>query len=148
MKAVVSLAVLGLIPLLGAEAQFATVSAGLLVSKRVPDPIAELHAETPPFHDTRGWITLSWTDESARPTVITSVEHALLHVKGASTGLGVGVLWLEPDNYKPYPIIVSSNVVPVPIPRTSIIAIASTQPFQDFDWSVAMEVSVTLWFVR
>src|SRR6267378_581718 len=97
MKAVVSLAVLGLIPLLGAEAQFATVSAGLLVSKRVPDPIAELHAETPPVHDTRGWITLSWTDESARPTVITSVEHALLHITGASTGLGVGVLWLEPD---------------------------------------------------
>jgi hypothetical protein len=148
MKAVVSLAVLGLIPLLGAEAQFATVSAGLLVSKRVPDPIAELHAETPPVHDTRGWITLSWTDESARPTVITSVEHALLHIKGASTGLGVGVLWLEPDDYKPYPIIVSSNVVPVPIPRTSLIAIASTQPFQDFDWSVAIEVSVTLWFVR
>ena len=69
-------------------------------------------------------------------------------ISGASTGLGVGVLWLEPDDYKPYPIIVSSNVVPAPIPRTSLIAVASTQPFQDFDWSVAIEVSVTLWFVR
>ena len=148
MKAIVSLALVGLVPLLGAEAQFATVSAGLLVSKQVPDVIAELHAETPPFRATRGWITLSWTDESAKPTVITAVEHALVHVKDAGTGLGVGVLWLEPDNYKPYPIIVSSTVVPLPIPRTSFVAIASTQPFQKFDWSLALEVGVTLWFVR
>ena len=143
-----SLAVLGLAPLLAAEGQFATASAGMLVSKRVPDVIGELHAETPPVRATRGWITLSWTDESAKPTVITAVEHALLHVKGAGTGLGAGVLWLEPDNYKPYPIIVSSTVVPLPIPRISFVAIASTQPFQDFDWSLALEVGITLWFVR
>ncbi len=148
MKAMLSLAVLGLAPLLAAEGQFATASAGMLVSKRVPDVIGELHAETPPVRATRGWITLSWTDESAKPTVITAVEHALLHVKGAGTGLGAGVLWLEPDNYKPYPIIVSSTVVPLPIPRISFVAIASTQPFQDFDWSLALEVGITLWFVR
>ena len=148
MKAMLSLAVLGLAPLLAAEGQFATASAGMLVSKRVPDVIGELHAETPPFRSTRGWITLSWTDESAKPTVITAVEHALVHVKDAGTGLGVGVLWLEPDNYKPYPIIVSSTVVPLPIPRTCFVAIASTQPFQKFDWSLALEVGVTLWFVR
>ncbi len=148
MKAMLSLAVLGLAPLLRAEGQFATASAGMLVSKRVPDVIGELHAETPPVRATRGWITLSWTDESAKPTVITAVEHALLHVKGAGTGLGAGVLWLEPDNYKPYPIIVSSTVVPLPIPRISFVAIASTQPFQDFDWSLALEVGITLWFVR
>jgi hypothetical protein len=148
MKAMLSLAVLGFAPLLSAEGQFATASAGMLVSKRVPDVIGELHAETPPVHATRGWITLSWTDESAKPTVITAVEHALVHVKDAGTGLGVGVLWLEPDNYTPYPIIVSSTVVPLPIPRTSFVAIASTQPFQKFDWSLALEVGVTLWFVR
>jgi len=148
MKALLGLALLGLTPLLGAEAQFATASAGMLVSNRVPDVIVELHAETPPFGATRGWITLSWTDQSAKPTVITAVEHALLHVKGAGTGLGAGVLWLEPDNYKPYPIIVSSTVVPLPIPRTSFVAIASTQPFQDFGWSLALEVGITLWFVR
>src|SRR2546426_9962488 len=148
MKSMLSLGVLGLVPLLGAEAQFATVSAGALVSNQVPVAIAELHAETPPVRATRGWITLSWTDESAKPTVITAVEHALLHFKSASTGLGAGVLWLEPDNYKPYPIIVSSTVVPLPIPRTSFVAIASTQPFQDFEWSLALEVGVTLWFVR
>ena len=148
MKSMLSLAVLGLVPLLGAEAQFATVSAGALVSNQVPVAIAELHAETPPVRATRGWITLSWTDESAKPTVITAVEHALLHFKSAGTGLGVGVLWLEPDNYKPYPIIVSSTVVPLPIPRTSFVAIASTRPFQDFEWSLALEVGVTLWFVR
>ena len=148
MKSMLSLAVLGLVPLLGAEAQFATVSAGALVSNQVPVGIAELHAETPPVRATRGWITLSWTDESAKPTVITAVEHALLRFKTAGTGLGAGVLWLEPDNYKPYPIIVSTTVVPLPIPRTTFVAIASTQPFQGFEWSLALEVGVTLWFVR
>jgi len=136
------------VPLLGAQAQFASVSAGVLVSNQVPVAIAELHAETPPVRATRGWITLSWTDESAKPTVITAVEHALLRFKTAGTGLGAGVLWLEPDNYKPYPIIVSTTVVPLPIPRTTFVAIASTQPFQGFEWSLALEVGVTLWFVR
>src|SRR5207247_11031101 len=103
MKAIVSLALLGLVPLLGAEAQFATVSAGMLVSKRVPDVIAEQHAETPPFRATRGWITLSWTDDSAKPTVITAVEHALVQVKDAATGLGVGVLVRQPEHYNPAP---------------------------------------------
>ena len=143
-----SLAVLGLVPLLGAEAQFASVSAGALVTNQVPVAIAELHAETPPVRATRGWITLSWTDESAKPTVITAVEHALLRFKTAGTGLGAGVLWLEPDNYKPYAIIVSTTVVALPIPRTTFVAIASTQPFQGFEWSLALEVGVTLWFVR
>src|SRR6266446_6674326 len=36
MKAMLSLAVLGFAPLLAAEGQFATASAGMLVSKRVP----------------------------------------------------------------------------------------------------------------
>src|SRR2546422_3914894 len=86
MKSMLSLAVLGLVPLLGAEAQFATLSAGALVSNQVPVAIGELHAETPPVRATRGWITLSWTDESAKPTVITSVEHALLRSEERRVG--------------------------------------------------------------
>src|SRR5258706_14072208 len=109
MKAVVSLALLGLVPLFGAAAQFATVSAGLLVSKLVPDPIVELHAETPPFRATRGWITLSWTDESAKPTVITTVEHTLLHFQHADTGPGGGVHGIEPVRHRPYPIMLIST---------------------------------------
>src|SRR5437899_13058455 len=103
MKAMLSLAVLGLAPLLAAEGQFATASAGMLVSKRVPDAIVELHAETPPFRATRAWITLSWTDESAKPTVITAGEHALVQVKDAGKALGLGVRRREPDLYQPYP---------------------------------------------
>src|SRR2546427_12020573 len=114
MKSMLSLGVLGLVPLLGAEAQFATLSAGAVVSNQVPVAIGELHAETPPVRATRGWITLSWTDESAKPTVITAVEHALLHFKSATTGLGGGVLCLQPGNSKPYPVILSSRVVPLP----------------------------------
>jgi hypothetical protein len=130
------------------EAQFATVGAGVLLSNRSPRPVAELHAETPPVHRARAYATLSWTDESAKPTVITAAERPVWDVSSAFVGLGAGLLWLDVNEYRPYPILVSSTVVPLPIPRTSVVAIASTQPFQDFEWSVVLKVGVTVWFVR
>ena len=130
------------------KAQLATVGAGVLLSNRSPEPVAELHAETPPLYASRGYVTLSWTDKSAKPTVITAAERALLQTKVVMVGLGAGLLWLEGNDYRPYPIIVSSTVVPLPIPRTAVVAIGSTQPFQEFEWSVVLKVGVTLWFVR
>jgi hypothetical protein len=130
-----------------ADAQFATVGGGVLLADKFHEPVAELHAETPPLFASRAYLTLSWTDESASPTVITAAERNLLRGK-AIVGLGAGLLWLEPNDYKPYPILVSSTVVPLPIPRTAVVAIASTQPFQDFQWSVVLKVGVTFWFVR
>lgn len=128
--------------------QLATVGAGVLTSKRAPEPVAELHAATPPLFATRAYLTLSWTDESGKPTVITAAERSLLARKYALAGLGAGLLWLEGNDYRPYPIVVSSAVIPLPVPRTAFVAIASTQPFQEFEWSVVLKVGVTAWFVR
>ena len=131
-----------------ANAQLATIGAGVLLSTRRPEPVAELHAETPPVYASRGYVTLSWTDESAQPTVITAAERALMQRKAVMLGLGAGLLWLEGNDYRPYPIIVTSSILPLPIPRTAVVAIGSTQPFQDFEWSIVLKVGVTFWFVR
>jgi hypothetical protein len=131
-----------------AAAQFATVGAGLLISKRPSEPVAQLHAQTPPLLSARAYMTLSWTDESAKPTVITAAERPLLDTKTTVTGIGAGLLWLDVNDYRPYPIVVSSTGLPLPVPRTAVVAIASTQPFQDFEWSLVVKVAVTFWFVR
>ena len=130
------------------SAQLVTVGAGVLTSERAPEPVVELHVATPPFLATRAYLTLSWTDESGKPTVITAAERSLLRRKSVSVGLGAGLLWLEGNDYEPYPIVVSSTVIPLPVPRTAFVAIASTQPFQDFAWSVVLKIGVTAWFRR
>jgi hypothetical protein len=136
-----------MLPVTG-DAQLATVGAGVLTSKRAPEPVAELHAASPPILSSRAYVTLSWTDESGMPTVITAAERSIVRSKAALVGFGAGLLWLEGNDYRPYPIAVSSVVVPLPIPRTAVVAIASTQPFQDFEWSLVLKVGVTIWFVR
>lgn len=130
------------------RAQFATVGGGVLLSSRSPQPVAELHAETPPFLEIRAYGTLSWTDDSWAPTVITAAERQLVNTGVSMTGLGAGLLWLEGNDYRPYPILVSSTVIPLPIPRTAVVAIGSTQPFQDFEWSLVLKVGFTVWFRR
>ena len=131
-----------------AHAQFATVGGGALLSNRAPQPVFELHAESPPLLATRAYATLSWTDESGAPTIISAVERQVGTLGPAFAGLGPGLLWLEPNDYRPYPIVVSSTVLPLPIPRASLVAIGSTQPFQDFEWSLVLKVGVTFWFVK
>ena len=130
------------------HAQFATVGVGTLISDRPAEAVAELHAETPPFFDSRAYVTLSWTNDSEAPTVITAVERQMITTDQFLTNMGVGLLWLEFNDYRPFPMLLSSTVVRTPIPRTSFIAIASTQPFQDFEWSLVLKVGVTVWFVR
>lgn len=145
------LLVIALLSLLSAsdmQAQFATVGGGVLLSQRAPRPVAEVHGQTPPFSGARAYLTVSWTDQSTKPTVITAVERPVLNMGRAFTGIGAGLLWIEPNNYRPYPMLVSSTVVPLPIPRTSFVAIGSVLPFQDFDWSLVLKVGVTIWFVQ
>jgi hypothetical protein len=127
------------------QAQLATVGIGALLSNRPTEPVFELHVASPPFYRTRAYTTFSWTDDSSKPTLITAAERSLVTGR-ANIGLGAGLLWLEGNDYDPYPIIVSSAVVPLPIPRTSIVAIGSTQPFQDWDWSLVLKVGVLAWF--
>jgi hypothetical protein len=93
-------------------------------------------------------VTVSWTDESWKPTVITAGEGVVWSVDGATVRMGAGLLWLEVNEYRPYPILLSSTVVPLPIPRTSVVGIVSTQPFQNFEWSVVLKVGIAVWFVR
>lgn len=147
-RSVVLSGVLGVVLAMPCRAQFATVGAGALVSSRSPQPVAELHVESPPVQCARAYGTLSWTDDSARPTVISAAECAVWRAGPAFGGAGAGLLWLDVNDYRPYPILVSSTVFRLPLPRTSLIAIASTQPFQDFDWSLVLKVGVTVWFLR
>jgi hypothetical protein len=146
-----ALLVAGLLTVMGgtdAEAQFVTLGAGALLSRRSPQPVAEVHAETPPVAQARAYGTLSWTDDSSRPTVITAAERLVVNTGLTMTGLGAGLLWLDVNDYRPYPILVSSTVIPLPVPRTAVVAIASTQPFQDFEWSLVLKVGFTAWFRR
>ena len=68
------------------------------MTKRSTEPVAELHGETPPLAGARAYVTLSWTDESAKPTVISAAERPVVHVGRAFAGVGVGLLWLETND--------------------------------------------------
>ena len=146
-RTIVSVGALSTVLIATSEAQFATVGAGLLMSNRASQPVAELHAESPSLHDARGYATVSWTDDSWKPAVITAGERSW-PVERARVGLGAGLLWLPVPKYRPYPILVSTVVLPLPIPRASIVGIGSTQPFQDFEWSFVLKLGVAVWFVR
>ncbi len=147
-RTIVSVGAFSVVLAVTSEAQLATVGAGVLLSSRSPEPVAELHAETPPLLAARAYATLSWTDESTKPTVITAGERSVVNIGRTFVGLGAGLLWLDVNQYRPYPILVSSTVVRLPISRTSAVAIASAQPFQDFEWSLVLKLGVTVWFVR
>lgn len=125
-------------------AQLVTVGAGVLVSDRPTEPVAELHAAAPAVAGVRPYLTLSWTDESAKPTAIAAVERSILKTPVSSTGLGAGLLWLEVNDYRPYPMLVSSTVIPLPLPRTSMVAVGSTLPFENFEWSLVLKIGVAV----
>lgn len=145
-RAVTGAGLLWLAVVADARGQLATVGGGVLVSERPSETVAELHAETAPLWETRGYITLSWTQHSARPTGITAAERTVATVGQSMVRLGAGMLWLDANDYRPYPILVSSSIVPLPVPQTALIVIASTQPFQRLDWSLVFKVGVTVWF--
>lgn len=128
----------------GASAQQVTVGGGALLSDRPVQPVAELHASAPPLAGVRGYTTWSWTDESARPAVIAAAERSLVRTPISFTGLGAGVLCVDPNDYRPQPMVVSTTVVPLPVPRTAAVAIGSVLPFEDFDWSLVLKVGVSL----
>lgn len=148
MRGILGAGLMWLASVANVQAQFLTVGGGVLLSKRSPEPVAEVHAETPPVVGARAYLTLSWTEQSVRPTAITAAERPVVTMGPAMVGLGVGLLWLDFNDYRPYPIVVSSTVLPLPVPRTSMVAIASTQPLQDFAWSLVVKVGVTVWFLR
>lgn len=124
------------------------MGAGALVSDRPTELVAELHAAAPSSAGVRPYLTLSWTDESGRPTAITAAERSILETAISSTGLGAGLLWLDANDYRPYPMLVSSTVVPLPVPRTSMVAVGSTLPFERFEWSLVLKIGVAVLLPR
>lgn len=127
-----------------ASGQPVTVGAGTLLSDRPAQPVAEVHAAAPTLAGVRPYLTLSWTDESTRPTAITAAERTAFRTPVSSTGVGAGLLWLDAHDYRPRPMLVSSTVVPLPLPRTSAVAVGSTLPFHEFEWSLVLKVGVSL----
>lgn len=129
------------------QAQFVTIGSGILVSERPLRPIAELNVQTPTFLKSRAYLTLSWTDESFKPTIIAAIERSVLQIDEVSnTSIGVGLLLIEPKKYEPDLMFVTSTVVPISIPNTSLVLIGSTLPFEKFDWSVVLKVGWAFWF--
>jgi hypothetical protein len=147
-RATLSLAVLGLVVSLAAEAQRLSVGAGVLLSERPSEPTYNIHFDSPPVYKTRAELTLSWNDKSGKPTVITEAERSIIDSRLLVFDAGAGLLWLEVNDYRPYPILISTTVVPLPVSRAAIVAVASTQPFQDFEWSLVLKVGFSVWSKR
>ncbi len=132
-----------------AHAQFATLGGGMLVTERPLKGVAEINVQTPPFYNSRAYVTFSWTNESAKPTYIAAVERKIFGIdKVFATGLGAGMLMIEPRDYKPDFMLVSSTFVPLPIPRTALVVIGSVLPFEKFEWSLILKVGWAIWFVE
>jgi len=128
-----------------AEAQRLSVGAGVLLSDRPSEPTYNIHLDSPPLYKTRAELTLSWNGESGKPTVITEAERSLIDSRHLALDAGAGLLWLEFNDYHPYPILISTAVVPLPVPRTAIVAVGSTQPWQDWEWSLVLKASFMIW---
>jgi len=132
-----------------AGAQVGTLGAGALVTEANVNPVAEVYLGSPPVHQFRAYGIGSWTDDSWAPTLITAVERVVWPTDHSFTTLGAGLLWLEFNDYRPYPILTSTTVVPLPFaPSVSVVVVGSTQPFQDFEWTIVTKLAVTLFFVK
>jgi len=132
-----------------ADAQGGTVGAGALFTKSSVNPVGEAYLGAPPVHGFRAYGIGSWTDDSWAPTLVTAVERVVLPTPYSFTTLGAGLVWLEFNDYRPYPILTSTTVVPLPLKAPlSLVVVGSTQPFQDFEWTIVTKVAVTVFFVR
>jgi hypothetical protein len=132
-----------------AAAQVGTLGAGALITESDVKPVAELYLGAAPVRGFRAYGIGSWTEDSWRPTLITAVEREVIPTPYSFTTLGVGLVWLEFEDYQPYPILASTTVVPMPfLPSSSFVVVGSTQPFQDFQWTVVAKLAVTLFLKR
>lgn len=142
------LAIIGAACPTAGAAQRVFLGAGIVLGDFSSEPDFDLHIDSPPWHATRAELTLAWSDQSAKPTVITEVERSFIDTKALAVDVGAGLLWFDAHEYRPFPAIISTIVVPLPIPRTALVAIPDVQPFQDFEWALVLKVSLTLWSRR
>ena len=132
-----------------ASAQLGTLGAGALITESNVDGVAELYLGAPPVSGFRAYGIGSWTEDSWSPTFITAVEHEVLATSYSFTTLGAGLVWPEFKDYRGYPILTTTTVVPLPFaPSLSFVVVGSTQPFQDYQWTIVTKLAVTLFFSK
>ncbi len=115
----------------------------MLISERPAEPVLELHAETPPFGSARAYVTVSWTDESWNPTLITAAERPVLHVDEAFLGVGAGLLWLDANDYSPNPMLVRLSPTHARIEQTKRIPIGESFKFFSMKCAVNLSPNIT-----
>jgi len=147
-RTALSLAVLSTTLSPAAGAQRVSLGAGVVLSGRPSEPSFDIHIDSPPFSKIRAELTVAWNDKSSKPTVITEAERALVDTKWFAFDAGAGLLWLEANEYRPFPAIITTTVLPLPVPRAAMVGIASTQPFQNFEWSLVLKLSISIWSGR
>lgn len=131
----------------GSAAQVGTLGAGALITESNTDPVAELYLGAPLVKGFRPYGIASFTKGSWSPTFITAVEREIVKTSFSFTTLGAGLAWLEFKDYRGYPILTSTTVFPLPFSeKLSFVVVASTQPFQDYQWTVVAKVAITLFF--
>ena len=132
-----------------ASAQMGTLGAGALITEGNADGVAEIYLGAPPLKGFRVYGIGSWTEGSWSPTFITAVEREAITTPISFTTLGAGLVWPEFKDYRGYPILTSTTVVPLPFSESlSFVVVGSTQPFQDYQWTVVAKLAVTLFFSR
>lgn len=132
-----------------AGAQVGTLGAGALITESDVKAVGEVYLGAPPILEFRPYGIGSWTDDSWAPTLITAVERVVFPTNHSFTTLGAGLLWLEFKDYEPDFILTSTTVVPLPFaPSLSFVIVGSTQPFQDFEWTIVTKFAVTLFFMK
>ena len=130
-------------------AQVGTLGAGALITESKVDGVAEVYLGAPPLSGVRAYGIGSWTKDSWSPAFNTAVEHEIVATKHSFTTLGAGLVWPEFKDYRGYPILTSTTVVPLPFARPlSFVLVGSTQPFQDFQWTVVAKLAVTLFLSK
>lgn len=136
-----------LLPPARAGAQVGTFGVGALITEDNVDGVAEAYLGAPLLRGFRPYLISSWTEGSWSPTFITAVEHEVVTTSHSFTTLGAGLVWLEFKDYRGYPILTSTTVVPLPFAEPlSLVVVGSTQPFQDYQWTVVAKLAVTLFF--
>jgi hypothetical protein len=130
-------------------AQVGTLGAGALVTESNTDGVAEVYLGAPPIRGFRPYGIASFTKGSWSPTFITAVEHEIVTTSFSFTTLGAGLVWPEFKDYRGYPILTSTTVFPLPFSeKLSFVVVGSTQPFQDYEWTLVAKVAITLFFSK
>ncbi len=117
---------------------------GGVFTEQFAEPAVEVWLASPPYRDFRAYLTTSWTDEDAHPTFISAVDGAFLKTRRLLVSAGGGAVWLRSDRYRAFPLLTATAVAPLPLEPLNLVVVSSTQPFQDWAWTVVVKAAVML----